>query len=129
MSVALMKHTLLDKKKLLLVTALMVITLLFSLSPMDYASAAPDPFAKVNENQTEALGGDELFEDANKAVYTVYIFGGLWVLGCLIVGTMLLGSAGSNPQRRTGGIVAIALAIVSGVILVNAYDMLGWMGS
>lgn len=124
-----MSAVLTNKKTLFFIfTVLMAIAVLFTNLPTDYTLAAPNPFEKINTNQSEGLGGQELYEDANRAVYTIYVFGGIWVLGCLIVGAMLLASAGSNPQRRTGGLIAIGLALVSGVILVNAYDMMGWLG-
>lgn len=108
-------------------TIFLAISFLFTSLPTNYAFAAgADPFSKINSG-AGTIGGDRLFNDANRAVYTIYVFGGIWVLGCLIVGCMLLAGSGSNPQRRTGGLVAIAMALVSGIVLVNAYDMVGWM--
>lgn len=67
-----------------------------------------------------------LFTSLQKIVYLVMGVGGLWGVLWIVIGGMLLAGSGSNAQKRSGGMGALAVAAIGLFIIYKAYDIAGW---
>lgn len=73
---------------------------------------------------------EKVYDDLENIVHAVIVFGGLWVIGCLVfAGIRLSAAQGSNPQARTQGFIGLAMAAVGGLIIIKSYDIAGYIAS
>ncbi len=70
-----------------------------------------------------------LFADLDMLIGVIMALGGFWILACLIIAGMKLSGSGSNPQKRTEGLIALAFTALGGFIIIKAYDIAGWVNS
>lgn len=69
----------------------------------------------------------EEMADLTRVVYLIMGMGLLWAVLWIIVGGMILSSAGSNPQKRMSGFAAIGAACVGLYIIYRAYSIAAWV--
>lgn len=103
---------------LLLVAILMVPTV-----------AGANPLDKIDGVDGSGVNEDQIFEDLNTVLTLIYFIAGFVSLVALIVASILLATSASNPQRRSGGFVALGMAILGGWVLFKAFDIAAWLGS
>lgn len=91
------------------------------------ASAAAAALNKVGI-KAGSLGNDTngLFTSLKNIVYLIMSIGGLWSVAWIVIGGMLLAGSGQNPQKRTGGMAAIAVAAIGVFVIYKSNDIAGW---
>lgn len=82
--------------------------------------------AGITAGSLTGEGTASLFSNLKNVVYLIMGIGGLWAVGWIIIGGMLLAGSGSNPQKRTAGMGAIAVAAVGVYVIYKAYTIAGW---
>lgn len=82
--------------------------------------------AGIKKGSLEGAGTDTLFASLKNVVFLIMGIGGLWAVGWIIIGGMLLAGSGSNPQKRTAGMGAIAVAAIGVYVIYKAYTIAGW---
>lgn len=95
-----------------------------TLGAMQGVASVQDSLKKAGIKNTGDTSG--LFADLQNVVYLVMAVGGFWGVLWIIIGAMLLAGSGSNPQKRSGGIVALGVACVGLFVIYKAYDIAGW---
>jgi hypothetical protein len=87
------------------------------------ASAAKEALNKVGISPGN-LGSDTggLFASLKNIVYLIMGIGGLWSVAWIVIGGMLLSGSGSNAQKRSGGLAAIAVAAIGVFVIYKAND-------
>ena len=114
-----------NRFKLPLVTAVttLIYTGFVNVSLADEAQALKNAGIKSTDINATDNG---FFSELTNLVYIVMGVGGLWTVTWLIIGGMLLGGSGSNPQKRNGGIAAIMTACLGIFVIYKAFTIAGW---
>lgn len=116
-----------SKKLLKPLVMLGAIGLAFTVFQNETYAAQADMLKKSGIVAKDLTGdSDSFFTSAKNVVYLIMGFGGLWCVGWIAIAGMLLGGSGSNPQKRSAGIGAVATAAVGAFIIYKAYDIAGW---
>lgn len=80
----------------------------------------------TDSSVTDATQDGSLMNSMQDLVYVIMGIGALWAVAWVVIGGMLLAGSGSNPQKRSGGLVAIAVACVGVYIIYKSYTIAGW---
>lgn len=90
--------------------------------------SADDALTKAGISKSADLttGSDSLMGSMQELVYLIMGVGALWAVGWIVIGGMLLAGSNSNPQKRSGGLVAIAVACVGIYVIYKSYTIAGW---
>lgn len=75
---------------------------------------------------TDITNENSLMSSMQDLVYIIMGIGALWAVAWIIIGGMLLSGSGSNPQKRSGGLVAIAVACVGVYVIYKSYTIAAW---
>ncbi len=117
--------------KNIVMIAMVVCVALFAFGAVEPVSVeASDAFKKaISSNPTAPAGVNtsEIQKTAGGLVWIIIFVGSFWVIGCIAVGAIMLAGSGSNPQRRTGGMVFLAFALLGGYALMNTYKIAGFL--
>ena len=117
------------KGKLALTTATLSAMYLAIANPVDADDSKATEALKnagITETDITGDGADSFMGSMTDLVYIIMGVGALWAVAWIIIGGMLLAGSGSNPQKRSGGLVAIAVAAVGIYIIYKAYTIAGW---
>ena len=92
-----------------------------------FADTSADNAIKNAGITTGSIDSDTsgLMSSLSGIVYLIMGVGALWAVAWIIIGGMLLAGSGSNPQKRSGGLAAIAVACIGGFIIYKAYTIGG----
>ena len=79
----------------------------------------------TDSSVTDATKDGSLMSSMQDLVYVIMGIGALWAVAWVVIGGMLLAGSGSNPQKRSGGLVAIAVACVGIYVIYKSYTIAG----
>ncbi|QXE03617.1 hypothetical protein KS242_17650 (plasmid) [Terribacillus sp. DMT04] len=107
--------------------ALVMVAAVFALMSINPDIASANAWEKAGITPDGDVESSGVYDDLSSLVTIVIVFGGFWVLLCLIFAGMKLSSSQGNPQNRTAGMIGLAFAAVGGLVIYKAYDLAGWI--
>ncbi|MFB0832074.1 hypothetical protein ACEU2D_21080 [Brevibacillus laterosporus] len=88
---------------------------------------ANNPLKEVDiVNQSQTVDEKQIYKDANSIINLIYYLCGFGTLASLIVASLMLSTAGNNPNRRTGGFVALGMALLGSWVLYKTGALAKW---
>ncbi|MGG1594753.1 hypothetical protein [Terribacillus sp. DMT04] len=122
-------NSLTSKKPMLTraLVALVMVAAVFALMSINPDIASANAWEKAGITPDGDVESSGVYDDLSSLVTIVIVFGGFWVLLCLIFAGMKLSSSQGNPQNRTAGMIGLAFAAVGGLVIYKAYDLAGWI--
>lgn len=89
-----------------------------------------DPLSQIDivKNNKQNVSEDSIYKDANNILYLIYFIAGFISVVSMICAGVLLGTSGSNPNRRAGGFVALGMALLGSWVLYKAVSLSQWVG-
>lgn len=94
------------------------------------ASTGKDSFLSGIGGKSGGGSAEAVQNSMTTLVNTLIIFGGIWVVACIVFsGVKLSGAQGKNPENRSQAIIGLACAALGGFIMIKAYDIASWVAT
>lgn len=124
------KKTSLGGKTLILLSALFLSLMAFYGAGIgvDNAYAADTVQDAINKAglSSSAAEEDGLLDEGKALIYTLMAFGGLVIVGCLIIAAVKFAGSSGNSQKRSEAIMWIVGCFIGVWIVYKAFDLAGW---